>query len=304
MKNFTLFIALAAITLSTNAKVLRVSNVTGSSAPYTNYYDAQNDAVDGDTIMFDGSKTPYCADGDTLKIKKRVTITGPGYFLTENGINNENGATANFNLIQTEVDGVVISGVVVTRRIVLNSNNNIITRNHVYDITFSRATTQNIIHQNYIKMAPSGDYWDSATYLQITNNIFAFGSDTNRLCYLDHATIKYNTFQQPFGFLRITNSTFEYNITPELDLSNNDGNTAINNHIIDGYKTYSGCQNDKDIYTIDSTINQGAYGAFAGEDPYVLSGIPAGPVIEDVEIPASIAKGKELNVTVKIGISK
>ncbi len=300
MKNFTLFIALAAITLSTNAKVLRVSNVTGSSAPYTNYYDAQNDAVDGDTIMFDGSKTPYCADGDTLKIKKRVTITGPGYFLTENGINNENGATANFDIIQSEADGVVISGVV-TESIVIKSNNNVVTRNHVKAIRFSEGTTQNVIHQNYII---NGLHGENTTYLQITNNVFAFNSDTYSFWHIDHATVKYNTFKRLFVLQNVTNSTFEYNITRNLNSFNYNGNTAINNYIYDGIGPYAECQNDKDLYAVDSTINQGIYSAFAGEDPYVLSGIPAGPVIEDVEIPASIAKGKELNVTVKIGISK
>lgn len=302
MKKITLFIALAAITLSANAKVLRVSNVAGSSAPYTNYYDAQNDAVDGDTIMFDGSKTPYCADGDTLKIGKRVTIIGPGYFLTENGINNENGATAKFNYVKPKVDGVIISGIVVNN-IFIPTNNNIITRNHVGFITLLAGTTNNIIHQNFILNVVSGVAGKTYnSYTQITNNIF-YSYSSNRTMYMDYATIKYNTFKGGLGMSWVTNSTFEYNILGG-EQSEEDGNVIINNTITDIFKTYSDCKTDKDIYAVDSTIYQGTYGAFAGEDPYVLSGVPAGPVIEDVEVPASIAKGKELNVTVKIGISK
>ena len=303
MKKITLFIALATITLSANAKVLRVSNVAGSSAPYTNYYDAQNDAVDGDTIMFDGSKTPYCADGDTLKIGKRVTIIGPGYFLTENGINNENGATANFSLIQSGADGVVISGVV-ANKIMIKANNNVITRNYVSGIFFNYNTTKNIIHQNFINggfglyTSYPGDNAIIPSYIQITNNIFATWS---RLQFIDHATIKNNTFTDPNGYdtFVVTNSTFENNLG-KFSFSG-DGCTILNNLKIGGYNFY---MNDKEVFDIDSNLNQGIYGAFAGEDPYVLSGVPAGPVIEDVEVPASVAKGKELNVTVKIGISK
>lgn len=63
MKKISIIIVLAAITFGVNAKVLRVSNVSGSSAPYSSYADAERNAIDGDTIMFEGSATPYCAGG-------------------------------------------------------------------------------------------------------------------------------------------------------------------------------------------------------------------------------------------------
>ena len=46
------------------------------------------------------------------------------------------------------------------------------------------------------------------------------------------------------------------------------------------------------------------YGAFAGDDPYVISGIPAGPVIERLTVPVSVEEGSKLNVTIKLGLQK
>lgn len=308
MKKIIYLIALVAISLSANAKVLRVSNVEGSSAPYSSYIMAELDAVDGDTIMLEGSSTPYCADGDTLKITKRVTIKGPGYFLVENGISNENGATANFNMILSCVDGVTISGVV-ANEIRIIADNNIITRNHVTYITFGSGTTQNIVHQNFLKAAVGhySSYADEPypSYTQITNNIFFLQYAGSTFMFLDYATIKNNTFTNSVNTRILSNCTFENNIVAGSNFgSNEDGNTTLNNMEVDQYKTYQGALTDKDIWATDSTMNEGIYGAFAGDDPYVISGIPAGPFIEDVEVPASVAKGKELNVTVKIGVSK
>ena len=45
-------------------------------------------------------------------------------------------------------------------------------------------------------------------------------------------------------------------------------------------------------------------GAFNGDDPYVISGIPAGPVIQDITVPASVAQGSTLNVTIKLGVQR
>ncbi len=46
------------------------------------------------------------------------------------------------------------------------------------------------------------------------------------------------------------------------------------------------------------------YGAFAGNDPYVISGIPAGPMIEELTIPTSVEEGSVMEVTIKFGTAK
>lgn len=45
-------------------------------------------------------------------------------------------------------------------------------------------------------------------------------------------------------------------------------------------------------------------GAFNGDDPYVISGVPAGPMIQDITVPASVQQGSSLNVTIKLGIQR
>lgn len=310
MKKFCLFIVLVTITLLANAKVLRVSNVSGSSAPYTNYSEAERDAVDGDTIMFEGSATPYCAERDTLRINKRVTIKGPGYFLVSNEISNENGAYAQIDRIRMNVDGITISGVVVSE-ILICSNNNVITRNNVGSLTFNYNVTKTIIHQNYIRggcgLFTSYPKDDAIipSYIQITNNIF---TSSGRFQFIDYATIKNNTFTSSrantFGSFCVSNTTFENNLGGGFSFYEDDGCICLNNLQLDDVSPYAGFSTDNDVYEIDINVNGGIYGAFAGEDPYVLSGVPAGPVIEDIELPASVAKGKELKVNVKIGISR
>lgn len=310
MKKISIIIVLAAITFGVNAKVLRVSNVSGSSAPYSSYADAERNAIDGDTIMFEGSATPYCAGGDTLKICKRVTIKGPGYFLAGNEINEENGAFAQFDCIRMNVDGITISGVVVGEILIL-SNNNVITRNNVGGLTFNYNVTKTIIHQNYIRggcgLFTSYPKDDAIipSYIQITNNIF---TSSGRFQFIDYATIKNNTFTtsraNTFGSFCVSNTTFENNLGGGFHFYEDDGCICLNNLQLADVSPYAGCSTDNDVYEIDINVNGGIYGAFAGEDPYVLSGVPAGPVIEDIELPASVAKGKELKVNVKIGISR
>ena len=47
-----------------------------------------------------------------------------------------------------------------------------------------------------------------------------------------------------------------------------------------------------------------AYGAFAGDNPYVISGIPAGPIIEELTIPTSAEEGSSMEVAIKLGTVK
>ena len=63
---------------------------------------------------------------------------------------------------------------------------------------------------------------------------------------------------------------------------------------------------DKDYYsTIELPANvTSTYGAFAGDSPYVLAGVPSGPVIQDLVVPTTVEMGSKMNVTIKIGMQK
>ena len=58
---------------------------------------------------------------------------------------------------------------------------------------------------------------------------------------------------------------------------------------------------DKEILNLSKGL---AYGAFAGNDPYILSGVPAGPVVQDLIVPTTVEKGSKMNVTIKVGVVK
>ena len=46
------------------------------------------------------------------------------------------------------------------------------------------------------------------------------------------------------------------------------------------------------------------YGAFAGDSPYVISGIPTGPYIIGIDAPSTVEVGSTPTVTIKVNISK
>ncbi len=57
-KTLTLMVAMC-MTVAANAKILRISNLEGNSAPYSSISEALNAATNGDTIMVDGSNNSY-----------------------------------------------------------------------------------------------------------------------------------------------------------------------------------------------------------------------------------------------------
>ena len=63
-------------------------------------------------------------------------------------------------------------------------------------------------------------------------------------------------------------------------------------------------KNFSEQYASEHDASLFSRGAFNGDDPYVISGLPSGPVVEDITVPASVAMGSKLNVTIKLGVTK
>ena len=80
-KTIVTLVALCAA-MAVHATVLRVSNVSGSTAPYSTVQAALDAAQEGDTIMLDASGTDY----GKITITKRIALIGPGFWLQNNGI--------------------------------------------------------------------------------------------------------------------------------------------------------------------------------------------------------------------------
>lgn len=315
MKKLLLPFAIALLAQQTiSAETFRVNNTPGSGAQYTTFDAAQSAASDGDVIIVDGSATSY----GKIVVTKKITLKGPGYFLEGNESMNEAPSSAKFSEIKVQAEGVTLTGLQVTEGdIYLMNDNIVVTRCFVRWIyssvpySYSSTSITNcVIHQNYIQSGVSGDsYSKPATYFQITNNIFM---GTNATWYnLDYATISYNTVLPVYGvrFPNLTNCVIEHNIIPVVDVSFDSGNSVSDNRSIayqnspyaDSVSLYKGT--DREVKAIDETLTT-TQGAFSGNDPYVLSGLPSGPMIQDVIMPESVAKGENLKVTVKIGSSK
>ena len=301
------------IAAGVSAETLRVNNVVSAGAQYTSFEDAMNAAKDGDVIIIDPSEKSY---GD-LYITKKVTVKGSGYFIRENGISKEGEATSTCDDVHMGAAGAKITGMVVNKKIYMEADNLVVTRNYIVgggisvcdDYSYTEDHINNgVIHQNFISMGIRGDnYSASAENMQVTNNIIS-GDGVASIGNMNNSVISRNTAignSPGTGWLK--NCVIEYNIGVELQ--NTDGNNSIsNNYDIGSYEAYrlyggTSSRTDKSIKEVDATLATDK-GAFSGEDPYILSGLPTGPYIQDIEMPESVVKGEDLKVTVKIGISK
>ncbi len=291
----------------TEAKTLRVNNIPGSGAQYTNFKDAQDAASDGDIIIFDGSNTNY----GKIEVVKKLTIQGPGYFLQDNNASSENISAACFEAITVKAEGAKVTGIVVNGYgdgLTLQANNVVVTRCRITIITLRKdfsytneAISNCIIHQNYITTRIQSDSYSAhATNLQITNNIiYAYN-----FMGMDYSTISRNTFIYA-SYSNMENNVFEYNTGSILENGYNHGDNIIRDNISHGY---SSTDNDQQIKDEEAKIAQNSggfkYGAFSGEDPYVLSGLSSGPRIQDIEMPETVVQGENLKVSVKIAVTQ
>ena len=334
MKKTIFTLAAVCMAMAANATILRVSNVNGSSAPYSTIQAAHDAASAGDTIMVDGSNTRY----GLTEIRKQLVLIGPGFWINENGLVQEAApaATAEF-LIHAGAAGTVIEGFTfkyeMTQLLTINADNCVVRRCYFFNhggyvgIRFSREKVDGsyigpdpsgaVIHQNFFAdcVITTAFLNDLMTNAQITNNIFVHneGSEWD-IMNISNSYIAYNTMigkdNNWKNFRTVHASTIEHNIIKEEKVSYTnihieDNNEWSDNVVVsptDDEVTYN---SDKDIR--DSNLLKtysSNYGAFAGDSPYVLSGIPAAPVIQDLVMPTTVEKGSKMNVTIKVGIQR
>lgn len=297
-KTIVTLVALCAA-IAVNATVLRVSNVSGSTAPYSTIEDALAAAAEGDTIMLDASAKDY----GKIKIDKRIALIGPGYWLQENGIIQEGGGRSWFdNTITVEASGVILQGLYIAYNVVVKKN--------CTDVVIKRCCIKNggivlesgadrcVIHQNWIR----DKIGEGGSYLQITNNIIWDYADLITIQGAKNSYVAYNTFlgkKDGVRFWDCDNSTVEKNIGVQFR------DTGTSCSILDNM-TYSnpieaGSLIDSDVQALNLSTT---HGAFAGDSPYVISGVPSAPVIEDLVVPTTVEYGTKMNVTIKVSVQK
>jgi hypothetical protein len=335
MRKIILTLVAFCAAMTANATILRVSNVNGSSAPYSTIQAAHDAASAGDTIMVDGSNTRY----GLTEVSKQLVFIGPGFWINENGLVQESAPMAIVEfLIHPGAAGTVIEGFTfkyeMTQLLTINANNCVVRRCYFWNhggytaITFSRDKvdgsytgsnpTGAVIHQNFFAdcgiIASFLQGEGLMTNVQITNNIFLKNEgtvyDINNFsdCYIAYNTMIGSGTWKPFRTVHA--STIEHNIVKEAKAYYSNINIVDNNEWSDNIEVgYAEkpieYQTDKDIRDLESIKEYSAnYGAFAGDSPYVLSGIPAAPVIEDLVVPTTVEAGSKMNVTIKVGIQK
>lgn len=312
MKKTILLLAVAAMCGAAQATILRVNNTTGSGAPYTTLNNALDAANDGDTIMVDGSATTY----GNIEITKKLVIMGPGYWRTQNGITTEGTSPATIGTVSlsSAAKGTVLRGLWFTGTITVTTENVVINRCYLGNGVLLKETADCcILHSNFINKYVQGEAKTYATNTQLTNNIFVVDSYANRpLRYIDEAYIAYNTVAydgREYDMMAdCTNCKVEKNIMSKIGsiascsyIDNCEYGSKIKPWTSD-WKTDLLIKEKK--LDADLQLSMNGKGAFAGDDPYVISGIPAGPNIEDITVPATVEQGNTLNVTIKLGVQK
>lgn len=311
MKRLAIMLCVAASVVCANAKILRVCNISGSSAPYSTIAQAHDVAADGDTIFIEGSPNGYDVYAG-IPITKRLVLIGPGYMLLENGIMEDGADAASLGKINIQVQGVHVYGLTLGT-VNIEASDVVVSRCITGDIWLNKKS-RCIIHQNHIMGGlygtNKGSFDGAAAYASITNNIFDNNTIPNYANFrrFISSTIKYNTWINNLGapnhfiFSDLDECTVENNILPKAFVST-ESNHGENNYVFDE-TPFTNKKTEVDIKNTELSFSQGKYGAFSGDDPYVISGIPAGAIIQDVTIPASVEQDKNLKVTVKLGIQQ
>lgn len=300
------------------AKILRVSNVAGSSAPYATYEEAKDDALDGDTIIFDGSATSY---GDVVVKGKRLVLFGHGYLLAANNVSNLNDCDAQFGNIEIQTEGTIVQGLKATN-IYIRANNVVVTRCHAnkilngggYEGYYSGVFSGIVIHQNFVTYNITGIAGSTSQYFsnsQITNNIVVCSQyDAELIQAMRNSVVQNNIlinkyFKDEIAAtpMNLVECMVENNIVFANDKVVTGSNNETSGNVVgaSGFE-FTDLANDASILDDLKEYTAQGVGAGAGTDPYVISGIPAGPMIEDIDMPTTVEKGKSMEVIVKVKV--
>lgn len=305
MKKALLFLAASVLTLAANARILRVNNNSSGSTPYTTIAAALEAATDGDTIMVDASGTAY----DYPKIEKTVVILGPGYKLVENGITEEGPNCAQMgtysqDAVYVTAPGVVIKGMTFRSTLYLQAAKVVVNKCYINgSIDLDGQADNCIIHQNFVRNSVGGGSY-GPSYVQVTNNIILSNITGIRSGYIAYNTVLVN---DSYNMYMCYGCTVEHNWS-QVELARYEGvdtnNNLSDNYVSDDFAEFNRYSADEADFAALEADARTVYGAFAGTTPYVLSGVPAGPVIKDLIVPASVEKGSKLQVTINVGMQQ
>ncbi len=317
------FIILAGILYTANAKSWRVNNTPGINADFSTLAAAQEGAAEGDTLFIEGSTTSY----SNFIITKKLILIGPGFFLLENDLSQATKITASLSQLEINqtASGTVVSGLVMSR-LYNRANNVVITRNKVYGNTndwglylaWDYDLHDVVVSQNYCSFIKKSK---KAKNTLIFNNIVIGNIDMGENADDFTGVIKNNTvggridvmnavvknniiYATGEGYKQAENS-YTYNLYAGASVPSGTGNVAnIDMNTVFTDFTHKNVDNDFTLREGSPAAGAGENGtdcgAFGGDQPYVLSGIPAIPHIYEAIIPTSASNDSGLKVYMKI----
>jgi len=322
------------------------SNAGSSAKDFTNLQSAHDGAIAGDTLYLVGSPVNYITTKVTLT--KKLIIIGPGYFLGENPDTQTNVASAFLNNTAGGVceelefaagsEGSVLMGIEIIGRLVINTNNILIKRNHIRqegacNLTMATINGSNILFvQNFVDgnlNSPNPLIQVSAgkSGISVGNNYFfhsCSGCGGGVLALESPATSSIDVYNNIFyGGISVVNSTVQNNLfrtgntlsfTSSLVRNNlaaaaaflpaGNGNisniTGFLNAFLGSGSTDGQWKLSSSSPAIGAGFNGVDCGIFGGPEPYVLSGIPPIPTIYSLTAPAVGEKNTGLPIQIKV----
>jgi len=327
MKKINFLIAIILIGVSLEAKVWRVNNNPGIDADFSAFAAAQNAASNGDTLYFEGSAFTY----GNIVMSKKLTLIGPGYFLSQNPETQAIFISAKFGTINfnTGSEESVITGLEVQNSITIATNKISIKRCLTFRITINASTLSigNIlILNNYISTGTSLSDGINCTgnlpiyNLIISNNIIKIwnGRDIS-LSENVSGVISNNVFTddischnfiisnniQTSGTQQINNNVYFNNIGNSTQFPVGNGNQRNMDMTVvfvgaTGQSTDGQWVLKTGSPAIGAANDGGDCGVFGGPSPYILSGLPEIPAIYELTMPVSGNNIDGIPVTIKI----
>ncbi|HNV30465.1 MAG TPA: hypothetical protein PKJ83_15070 [Cyclobacteriaceae bacterium] len=320
------------------------SNAGSTAKDFTNLQAAHDGATAGDTLYLIGSPVNYITTKVT--VTKKLIIIGPGYFLSENPDTQTNVASAFLNNTAGGVceelefaagsEGSVLMGIEIIGRLVINTNNILIKRNHIRQegacgLTMVTINGSNILFvQNFVDgnlnapvpliqvaagksgIAIGNNYFfhscsgcgggvlalesPSTSSLEVSNNIFVGGIN------VANAIVQNNFFNSDNSFTASA-SLVRNNIHTNGYLPAGNGNinsSSLGLRFVDTGSTDGRWKLKPTSPGLGAGFGGVDVGIFGGPEPYVLSGIPPIPTIYSLAAPAVGEKNTGLPIQIKV----
>lgn len=321
MKQLCTIAVLVVMAGTLHAKIWRVNNNPKISANYTSLQAAIYKAASGDTIYVEGSSASYTNPNGKgfIYLTKPLVLVGPGYFLSLNDSTLSKKVPAHIydNIsLYPAAKGSVLQGLELEGTVHVGCSDVMINRNNISGTLFfgyyrdslcttsvnnhSSSVSNIIVSQNYISTAMS-TYYGTAISSVISNNIINtninFGNANEFIIANNCVTSSIN----------VHNSTVINNICGNTITTGQNNTVEANSSSVNESLFYvMGTVPDKKFMLLDNSpargnaSDGGDQGAFGGNNPYVLSGLPPIPHIYELSAPINGSSSSGLPVKIKV----